>query len=113
MSGRCWELPSGEVVITPTRLADDLGVSRQTVYLWISKGLPVMRAKDGKMMVLYSEALGWLREQKGLGNIKFDSIPGVPEASSGSIWKVLTVVTAAGFTAYGVYRLLKKHFEGD
>lgn len=105
---KCWKLPTGEIITTPTRFAEELGVSRQNVYLWIDRGLPVVQADDGKIAVLYNEALKWLREQKELGNIRLDSIPVSSKSlSEDEILKKVLELIAMGAGAFVVYQVLK------
>lgn len=79
MSKGCWKLSNGEIMITVQELARQLEVTRQTVYIWVARGMPVLRSDDGKIMVLYREAIEWLREQKRQENIKLEVIPNLEE----------------------------------
>ena len=113
-----WSLPSGEVVTTPIRFAKELGVSRHIVYVWVQKGMPAIRSDDGKILILYREAVKWLQDQKSMGNVRLDAVPVLwrnvyscgDSRSNDVMRKVLTLI-AAGASAYAIYQVLKVIFE--
>ena len=116
MVRKYWKLPSGEIVTTPKRFGDELGVTRQNVYFWIERGLPIVKSEDRKIMILYREALEWLREQKWLGNIRLSFIPNVSievdvSNSQDNIWGKVLELIDAGSGAYVLYEVLKNFFE--
>jgi excisionase family DNA binding protein len=54
--------------MTAYQLANKLGVSHQTVYNWIEKGLPHVYEKEGRSMTIrldIDEVKLWLKENQG------------------------------------------------
>lgn len=72
MSKGCWKLSTGETLTNVAKFAIELGVTRQTIYVWIAKGMPVLRSEDGKILILYEKALKWLEKQINFGSVKVE-----------------------------------------
>lgn len=63
-----WELSGEKIVVTVQEFSRRLKATRQIVYIWIARGMPVLRSSDGKMLIPYEEALEWAKEKSKRGD---------------------------------------------
>jgi transposase len=58
-----WVLNGVEFTIIK-EFAEELGVSRQCIYTWIAKGMPVLRSKKSMLLIPIEDALAWIKKYR-------------------------------------------------
>jgi len=58
-----WTL-NGIEFTTVQEFAKGVGVTRATIYVWIAKGLPVLRSRNNVLLVPIEEALKWIKKYR-------------------------------------------------
>jgi predicted site-specific integrase-resolvase len=58
-----WTL-NGVEFTTIKEFAEEIGVSRQTIYTWTAKGMPILRSKKSMFLVPIEDALKWIKQYR-------------------------------------------------